>query len=222
MKTLQRLDLGDSPGHPFRGNQWSESWQTDEEEGALVDRAANLIRTSLRTPSLSRDQEDSIDTYAGSAYDDINESLRGTRDVPDQMLGGQAMSTHIENLTDVIEQSVTTRPLTTFRTMTDEPDPAAPHVTDTFSRLRPGDTFVDRGFVSTSLSRPLTEMFLNDEAAVHVEIRLPTGSHAVPGNPFEAELILQRDTRFRVETVERDEVGDLKVRVTSLGAKPRR
>lgn len=74
--------------------------------------------------------------------------------------------------------------------------------------MKVGDTFTDRGFVSTSLSRSVVDDFLVDVqgggmkslGSAHTVLRIaaPKGTKALYGREDEEEFILGPDTKFRV------------------------
>ncbi len=66
--------------------------------------------------------------------------------------------------------------------------------------VRVGDTFTDKGYVSTSLLQRVTRGF--GDRVTPIEIHIPSGSHvAAPSDRMEHELILPRDSTFRVDAI---------------------
>ena len=92
--------------------------------------------------------------------------------------------------------------------------------------FKPGATFSDGAFVSTTLASDVAERFsqtiVHGAERVMVSIDLPQGSNAyhmprVQGEFDEAELLLPRGARFQVHSVEKDKAGITQVRVKYIG-----
>lgn len=67
------------------------------------------------------------------------------------------------------------------------------------SRLRPGDTFSDKGLVSVSRRQQIADYASNQGGAhVMIELELPKGTRYLSGNPQEAEYILRPGAKYEV------------------------
>lgn len=80
-------------------------------------------------------------------------------------------------------------------------------------RLFPGRIFIDKAYMSTSLSEDATHCFAEEGSNTFLTINVPAGARAVyfpavfPGNYDEEwELLLARRTRFRVDSVQVEKV----------------
>lgn len=95
-----------------------------------------------------------------------------------------------------------------------------PKVFEHYSSMKSGDTYTEKSYVSTS-SSPFRQ-FGGADNVVKLEITVPKGGHASPipsVKPQERELLLPRNQKFRVDSVERIEDWrgyHIKVRVTAL------
>jgi len=84
---------------------------------------------------------------------------------------------------------------------------------DFFSQLKPGDVFSDKGFVSTTIDKMVTDNFISSRRGVNnafLEIRIKKGSNIIPAQIIgdndgrlkidvrEDEIILNRNSNFRV------------------------
>lgn len=121
-----------------------------------------------------------LDHWTGQDYQKINGHLRRGDAIDD------AGAKDIAGLDDALAHSTTAKELTAYRGL------AAP----AWGSLEPGDTFADKGFVSTSLSQSRSHT---------VTIDIPKGYHAIHiANEFpmmnaaEDEVLLPRGSRFRV------------------------
>jgi hypothetical protein len=143
----------------------------------------------LETIETSDAAYQAVISYTGSAYRAMNGLLRGTSTGSDRARGlvsemAKAFTWEIEEAINVYRGLMRTN-------------------------LEVGDTFLDRGFMSTSLDpRKANDFSSNDEV---FRIRLRPGQKAIPINgsslsPQENELILPAGTQLRV-------VGNTKVRV---------
>lgn len=149
--------------------------------------------------SLDWSEKEALINYAspgGSTdtdYREINSYLRGIDDPYDIDIVDNA----IENLDSALSKGVVSKDTVAFRGFDDF------FVED----LGPGDVFTDEAYVSTSVSRSVSEGF----NAFVAEIRVPKGSNAgyidaaLGSNDYtrigisqENELLLPRDSRFRV------------------------
>lgn len=139
------------------------------------------------------------------AKEDVNSRLR---DSPD-LLSDQAYE-HVDAMDKIMDRSRTDRDMVVHRVMPDE-----------LGHLSAGDTFVDKGFVSTSKSAADLERVKgdihHDGPTTTIVISVPKGSRAVDVNKalgtehkyaHQNEVLLDRNQTFRVDRVKRNEETD--------------
>lgn len=138
-----------------------------------------------------------IADYKTLAYREVNAALRS----------GERMGKDDAAVADVLDRAISGAPvlkgeLTLFRGLSDE-------AIATLGGLRPGTTFSDKAFVSTSLNPNAASLFANEEeGGVFVRIRAPVGTRGLYADTGrvrregrtqnEREFILPRGSRFRV------------------------
>lgn len=120
--------------------------------------------------------------YSGESYQAINSSARH----------GDASHSAIKHMDSALAKSVLTTPMVTYRGSKSK----------NFDDLKPGDTFVDKGYASTSYKLSIANSFSTD---VIMKITTPAGKAiaAIPSqHTHEAEFLLPRNTTFKVTHVE--------------------
>ena len=127
-----------------------------------------------------------LEDYVSGSTSDINAMLR------DRTKWDDYYEPAVNNLTSLLERASLARDMTVYRA-------PGKRTSERLSALDVGDEFVDPGFTSTSAFRLPTKDF----PGARVEIHVPQGYTALPIGEFgdqlhEAEVLLQRDTRFRV------------------------
>lgn len=124
--------------------------------------------------------------YSREYYLDVNRHLRGN---PKYANLAESEAKIIPALDSAIDKSITSEPLVTYRTVMWDPGEAG-------YGLKPGDEFVDPGYMSTSW-RPDTK---GKYGNVNFVITSPAGSRvaAIPSSADEGELLLPRGTRLRI------------------------
>lgn len=87
---------------------------------------------------------------------------------------------------------------------------------DTIAKLKPGGTFQDKAFVSTSMNPKTAKAFSSDEMSpggdeqpCHFTMKIPKGTKAIPISdipnvmyPNEKELLLDKSAKFKISKVE--------------------
>jgi len=145
-----------------------------------------------------------LDSYKTAGYSDINRLLRG-KNLVMQFEGEEGLA-DIEERTDTAETSAAQIDLAfTTDTAILKKNLVVYRGANTGSKLKyddfePGVEFMDRGFVSTSISQSQAESFADGH--IVFEIRVREGQRAMNmenfGSLTEAELLLNRDSAFRV------------------------
>jgi hypothetical protein len=83
--------------------------------------------------------------------------------------------------------------------------------------LKEGDTFIDKGFTSTSTDKGVALQFTNYDSsgfgpnAALIHIKAPKGTKGLDidklfDEPFESEVVLPRGTKFTVNSVKGNEI----------------
>lgn len=164
---------------------------------------------------LNDDERRSASRYTGSDYQQINGSLRG------KMEADSRTREEIRGLTSALDKSAIPEDVVTYRGIS-----SGRHL----GSMNPGDTFVDPGFTSTSLSSTSSSMFGGSGRGYLVEVIVPKGTKG--GYLFsgaEQEVLLQRGTKFVVESKDPmpDDVSSiirdrkiLRMRVRVMGQEP--
>jgi hypothetical protein len=143
--------------------------------------------------------------YGGTSYMAINAQLRSPETAKyDVLLSKQQATDVIHNLDSVMEKSKIDKPIVTFRSCRKFAE---------IENLQPGDTFTDKGFMSTSASYGATSAFGDDDkskvAAFH--ITSPAGTKMIPiqadGMKDEREMLLGRNSTVRIDRVEHRDDG---------------
>ena len=154
---------------------------------------------------LSEGQQSALTEYQTSGYQRINPYLRGSRKISDN----ESIDKQIKDLDSLIETTPGLDKTTTlYRGINGQ------IATDVLS-LKPGDSFTDKAFSSTSADYDLASNFASgasvfDEghiSGVMLNITAPKGTKALDvdrlfDEPFESEFILPRNTKFVVEKVQ--------------------
>lgn len=200
----RRALLGDAKGAESisrpPGTEQHTAAMSDAEFGRLSSEFARSLTASERSAAVE---------YSSASHDTINRALRGQRTGP---LSEESRET-LGHLDSLMSKASTPRDMVVMRGIKDD------RVAARFKAMKPGDEFVDEGFVSTTVSAKPTREFSNPE--VEFRIAVPKGSRGAPipaTKTDERELLLGRGQRFRVESSVYDPV-DKKtiIRATLLG-----
>lgn len=133
--------------------------------------------------------------YTGTNYTDMNGALRGTRD-----LKGKRRETALTNVDGLdaafAEYGVSNAQEITVHRGVRADHPALPGL------RRPGGTYTDDGYTSTTTSRTVADNFRRKGrggrgTGPRVDIIVPPGGTLLSGNGAEDELILPRGSTFR-------------------------
>ncbi|MGA5497708.1 ADP-ribosyltransferase [Streptomyces cinereoruber] len=135
-----------------------------------------------------------LESYTIDGYDDMNRWLRH-RGEPDYVTE-EEVQRQISVLSDLINaQEPTTTELTLYRGMRGQ-----------FLELNEGDTFHDKGFVSTSSSESVPRRRVTKKGGMYFTITVPKGAQvldvaSVGARAAEDEVILPPGTQYRVRSV---------------------
>ena len=157
--------------------------------------AQKKFESSFRmTTPLTSSEEDALRAYTLQAHitgsaESINLALRN--DLGDKASNGVKQG--IEQIDKAMARSITTEPMTTFRGVKFD------------LGLGVGETFTDKGYVATSLTDHIAEVFAGNTERSMIEIKIPEGSNALPNNrDKEAEVILPRGSTFVVDDIQKN------------------
>ncbi|MFF5185211.1 ADP-ribosyltransferase [Streptomyces sp. NPDC000345] len=213
----------DLPGHPGAGEPFEYKplvsgddfdGLTDAEKHAVAQ--AELAHGTNPTPSvsnkagwdygnaywndfldgLSAESRDSLVTYTGHAYDDINGHLRFGNDVPDSIL----------HTIDEMDKVMGTRPVP--ENIMVVRGTGIDHLNLDSPLDMEGRVFDDKAYTSTALGEGPPPPF--DQKPVYMHLRVPEGTPALwldhlSKYPGERELLLARGSKYRVTRVFLDE-----------------
>jgi len=198
------------PGAPAAGSApasaGSESYAA-ELEIKLQDQQAGTVGVD----KLTGIEEDDLRSYTGFGHYDVNKAARGA---PPPPLTGDRLKNANERGESVNGIINRTPPLTEPIVVQRAVDTRALGVKST-SELSGlvGAEFVDKGIVSTSLSKKVAQKFSDDAVSANLVINVPKGSraYAVPdGLGFdgasEFEVLLPSNTKFKITKVVNNEV----------------
>jgi hypothetical protein len=226
------LDLREQPPEPEPA-KWPEpeSWQTQgfgarepSDEGEFktqMQSAREFANKAFTSSGTTTDEQWALSSYQASGFVHVNEFLRNlnpevTRDSPSAWYStppsGATVGQMIDRLDSAIGKSTLKENVTVYR--------GGP--VGQFANLHVGDEVRDPAFVSTSLRSPIAAR-PGDEVT---SIRLPAGIHAFAfeeglhigggsGLP-ESEVLLPRNTTFRVAEVNEDQWGNRSVILEAL------
>lgn len=176
---------------------------------------AQQMEHTHRDKPLTTEQYHAIQSYTGSGYHQINGHLRSGDPVSDQV------KEHIKNLDEAFKGASLKEDRTVWRGVNRE---VAKQLFG--DELRTGMTIMDKGIISTSTSQSFAANWKGTQGIL-LEIKAPKGIPALDvhkmsvSGKHEAEILLPRNTQFRVESVELPSFsGDkpIKVRLTHVAA----
>lgn len=142
--------------------------------------------------SLSDDERDAIFEYSGKSFSGINQFLRGQKD----KISKKDQKT-IDNLNKALESSRVPENIVAYRGAT----PFGQF--KDLSKVKPGSTFSDSGFGSTSLN---PDGAFSGGKNVTFHVRIPKGAKgayiaSAADNPDEQEFLLPTKTKYKVVSV---------------------
>jgi len=164
-------------------------------------------RTGIDAKNLSKAEDQAVRSYQGYGYETINGTLRSGRrgDADERRI--------VRDLDSAMERSRLTEPVTTYRGMV---APPGSHAASFIDGLRPGSTFTDSAYTSTTVDPKGVQRFLGNlgpqprgTRQVQMTVRVPAGSRgiymnrAAPPRGYtnftkEYELLLARGGSYRV------------------------
>jgi len=174
--------------------------------------AKKLVIDEAWEKSLSEAEKAALKDYLGNGYRPVNDYLRGNIDLDKleiellvefgEIKEGSGLK-HIGRLDDVLKNAKLKEDVVLYRG-------ANLDVLDNMGvQLKPGLTFTDKGFVSTSIDSDVSKLFFGDSEAgkaVFFEIRAPKGARGamvrnMSNMKMENEVLLGRNTSFKIKEV---------------------
>lgn len=177
-----------------RGGQFAKTTR----KGPVGKAAHKKMARAALGRDLTEEEKDALDEYMGSGYEQINHSLRHNKSMD------RYDKRYMERIEQVLSESSLSKPVMTWRGV-------SPRV---YGRLEAsvGKTVVDHGFTSVTSKENIARNFMNEYADFTrgstgmkpIRVFLPKGAKAFPvahvysGYHNEHELLIQRNTRYRV------------------------
>lgn len=197
---IARVVKGDFIGHPFRGNQWSESGGISDNEKVpskatiklltgkkMTDKTlATLGNKSLRLvkkqgPRIQEDMQDGMFAWRSSDQLEMARHMRGKKD------GDGFVKRAVAGLTKRFDKASIPLPADSilYRGV-DFPKG---------TKLVIGQTFTDRSFQASTIDRSIAKGYAVDAMLV---IHAPKGTRVLPGGWELRQLIIDRNTKLVV------------------------
>lgn len=177
---------------------------TDEEKAALKEYQSGMYNSA-------------IGGYANiQAYLRTGKPKFGTFDAKEKAIADEVA----KQVSSAIKKHPLEKPMTVYRGMKITKDDEGSKM---YGDLKPGDTFQDKGFTSTSTNKKVGDKFaekLNrSDVQVVIEVSLKEGDPALPMDLYhkhesEKEILLDRNTKFKVVSVsERSGIKKIKLEI---------
>jgi predicted ABC-type ATPase len=133
----------------------------------------------------------SVKNYGTSGYMIVNSYLRGIR-VPASPLNREKIEEHVANLDVYTKSYIITEPVVVYRA-------AGTNIKrlEMFDSLTPGDSVVDKGFMSTSVHADVISTFGDNSMRITLLPGVHVGALFLDDRSDEAEILLPRDTELK-------------------------
>lgn len=192
----EKINKGDKPGHPFRGNQWTRGGGSASD---LND--ARWKSYDLQKEKLTNGEIIALESYTRTGHQNTNAFLRGKLDR--ESLSYDVAESSVSFMDSVFQKTsvASSTDGVVYRGVVTE----ARRVSECWaSKLKVGDTIEDKGFMSTSEQEYVADSFSRNNffVGVRFEIRVPRGTRVVGGLESESEIVINRGTKMRVVSVE--------------------
>ena len=174
-----------------------------------------------------------LDNYSGDGYEDINNYLRG-KDISE--FKTDMVKENINAISKVLDRKQLDKPMMLYRGVKDA-EPLLGEGWQEKSALQlnnelKGTPYSDNAFISTSVRYDKAEKFANTRNGAIMVIRAPEGANGMvlgsvsaidsdkaPESTKEREVLLQKESCFRIDKVTKDEFGRPTVYCTLIGRK---
>jgi hypothetical protein len=195
-------------------SEWEEAKHPRRSDGEWAKKLSNKIGMDIAPntpegrheamvasmPTPTEEESDAINSYAVGTYLPINKQLR--TGIPQQTATRTSVNEKIKAMDALIDRSSLPTDTVLFRGVSDI------EVARKLAALKPGDTFSEGGYGSTTNRRDIAQGF--DKTGVEISITAPAGSkaYAVPGTSGkEGEVLIHRGARYKVNRVMRRKNG---------------
>lgn len=146
---------------------------------------------------LNPQEVDALKEYTGSMYQSVNKQLRAGKPV------SKADRKEVKLVDDAFSKAKTAEPIEVYRGISGE----------FYSKLKPGETFKDHAFVSTSADIDTADNFARGEHKALMKVQVPKGSKAISVDSLsvfkkggaavrsENEILLNRGGSYKVVSI---------------------
>lgn len=179
----EHFDAVDSEGNPVNDGNFESTWE---------------LANGEKLPTQLDDKQREIVTWY--VRDATGQSLVMNK----KLRNGERATPRAGKLSKVIKSRTVKKPFQTFRGVQMRPDQV--------SLLKKGDSFIDRGFQSTSPNRDDAEFYVGERAftesiPVIFRYRVATGVHALMVNSGTEEIVIDRGSRVTITNVAKAKKG---------------
>ena len=161
---------------------------------------------SIGDKDVNIDEKKSIQAYASNCYLTMNRLLRNPdyydKQYPNDLSSDdrKIYESYITNCHNALKNNKSTKSVVAYRGVDYT-------LTKTFSKLNPGDEFIDEGFVSTSTTKDIAENFSG--GGYVMTILIPKGSQAasikyLARHAKENEILINKKARFEIKEINHD------------------
>jgi len=191
------IDNSGAPAKPAKEapKQKTQPQQRIEQPAGKVAKGKSAHKSA--TVELTPEQTQAIKEYTGSMYLTVNPLLRAGKPV------AKADMKEMKLIDQAFDKAKTTEPIEVYRGVGGA----------RYANLKPGDSFKDEGFVSTSTDKDTADVFTRGDDQAIMQIQVPKGSKAISVDAFsvfkkggaavrsENEILLNRGGHYKVVSV---------------------
>ena len=178
-----------------------EKFKETAVQGNAVNELCDISKLNLSPEILQ-----SVKKYTGSSYRDINSLLRNPE--YKNKISSESVKSYekdIENISSTLQNYKTPKPIITYRGMSSK------IMKSLEKNMKVGNIWKDDGFVSTSSSYDVANIFTNISSGGYIlEVHIPKGSHALSIDSIsnfsgkEFEVLLNKGSEFLIQEVNHD------------------
>ncbi|MBQ7642924.1 MAG: hypothetical protein IJS67_03380 [Clostridia bacterium] len=170
--------------------------------------------------------ERAIRNYCGDGYRDINGRLRGTNTRETSPDYAAIIQDDIDRITETLDERRLGRNMTLYRGVSNPRYILGDNWQNTseeeLNNANNGRVFQDSGFCSTSVDPDGAAEFAQSYNGAMIIIQAPADANGMAVGAYnsrtsEREVLLQRDSNFRIDSVSRTRYGNCVIRVTLIG-----
>lgn len=185
--------------------------QIEQKPAAATKPAKGKTAHKAATPEgLDEAHKQAIKEYTGSMYLSVNQALRKGKPIPAED------RKEMKLVDEAFSKAKTTEPLEVYRGI-------GPTDADMFANLKVGDSYQDKGFVSTSTDVDTADNFSRGENPTILHVQVPKGSKAISVDSMsvfkqgghaarsENEILLNRGASYKVLSIKPGKRGQPRV-----------